>query len=75
MSMLRRIKVWFGPDLVRSRQWRKFGRGWATLGVKDRSDWCHEFADFWEQPLLLRVLTVSWACALIRRGKKLSGLD
>lgn len=44
--------------------WRWLGRNWASVGIADRSEICHALADWWEQPLLLRLLTVFDVLAL-----------
>ncbi len=38
-------------------QWRDHGRQWAIYGEAERSRWCHENADWWDQDWLSSITT------------------
>lgn len=39
------------------RGWRDNGRQWAIYGEAERSRWCHECADWWDQDWWASMLT------------------
>ena len=51
----RRLHLARAPIMV--RQWRDNGRQWAIYGEARRSEWCHECADWWDQPWWASLLT------------------